>query len=88
MGILYLDREEFIHQFNYGIISEKGIDGFLGHILKISEEEYEKINSNQNEDTNSQRIGDAEKVVQNPGSVRYEDLKAFMEKQNSERLKK
>jgi hypothetical protein len=34
------------------------------------------------------KAGNSEMVTFNPGAVTYEDLKAYMEKQNAERYKK
>jgi hypothetical protein len=32
-------------------------------------------------------LGNPESILKNPGSVTYEDLKAYLEKKNSERYK-
>lgn len=82
---LYIDREEFVHPYDERFIKEKGVDAFLGHILKISKEEYEQMNKSE-EVTNEIKQGNSEKLLQNPGSVTYADIKAFMEKKNAERL--
>ena len=84
---LYIDREEFIHQFDERMITEKGVDAFLGHILKISKEEFEKINNQETEETEIDKKGNADKLIENPGSVTFADLKAYMEKKQMERLK-
>ena len=34
------------------------------------------------------KVGNPEMITFNPGAVTYEDLKAYMEKQNAERYKK
>lgn len=85
--VLYIDREEFVHQFDRNFIQLKGVDAYLGHILKISQEEFEKINNEESESVDTHKIGESDKVIQNPGSVTYADLKAYLEKKNQERLK-
>jgi hypothetical protein len=82
---LYIDREEFVHPYDERFIREKGVDAFLGHILKISKDEYEQMNKSE-EVTNEIKQGNSEKLLQNPGNVTYADIKAFMEKKNAERL--
>ena len=83
---LYIDREEFVHKFDERFVREKGVDAYLGHILKTSQEEFDELNKEQM-DLNLEKVGNAEKVLTNPGSVRFEDLKAWAEKKNQERLK-
>jgi len=84
----YIDREEFIYDLDRKMVMEKGIDSYLGYILKISKETYEEIMKNDETNMDNSKKGDAKKVINNPGSVRYEDLKAYLDKNNSERLKK
>jgi hypothetical protein len=83
----YIDREEFIYDFDLNMIQQKGIDAYLGNILKLSKESYEELINNEIDDARNKK-GNADKVVMNPGSVRYEDLQAYIEKNKSERLKK
>jgi len=82
------ENEEFLIDVDFNIIKEKGIDFYLGHILKYVEEEHEKrIEENTQKKMEPKPSGNAELVTFNPGAVRYEDLKAFLEKQNAERYK-
>lgn len=85
----YIDREEFIYEFDEKMIKEKGIDSFLGSILKKSEDEYKERKQKEKDDAEQivKEKGNAEKVTQNPGNVTYEDVKAFLEQKNSGRLK-
>ena len=70
------------------LIKEKGIDFYLGHILKKVEEEHEeRIKANIEKKAEPKPTGNSEMVTFNPGSVRYEDLKAFLEQQNAQRYK-
>ena len=55
---------------------------------RIEREEHEKrIKENTQKKMEPKPKGNAELVTFNPGAVRYEDLKAFLEKQNAERYK-
>lgn len=82
------ENEEFLIDVDFKMISEKGIDFYLGHILKNVEEEHEKrIAEDTQKKMEPKPTGNAELVTFNPGAVRYEDLKAFLEKQNAERYK-
>lgn len=85
---LYIDREEFVYDFDEVLVRQKGIDAYLGNILKKSKESYEDISNNSEESPKNKKKGNPDKVISNPGSVRYEDLQAFIEKNNTERLKK
>jgi hypothetical protein len=84
---LYIDNEEFVHQYDERFIKEKGVDAFLGNVLKISKEEFEAISKQKSDEENITKTGNSEKVLQNPGSVTYADLKAYMEEKNAQRLK-
>jgi hypothetical protein len=46
---LYIDNEEFMHSFDSAMVREKGVDAYLGHILKISNDEYAKILESKNQ---------------------------------------
>jgi hypothetical protein len=57
-------------------------------VLKNVEEEHEKrIKENTQKKMEPKPTGNPDLVTFNPGSVTYEDLKAFLEKQNAERYK-
>lgn len=81
-------NEEFIIDVDFELIKEKGIDFYLGHILKKIEEEHEeRVKLNIEKKLEPKPVGNSEMVTFNPGAVRYEDLKAYLEKQNSQRYK-
>lgn len=83
--------EEFIYNVDFKTIREKGIDFFLGHILKETDKEFEERSKNNaliKQEKKNQDQGDAEKVLKNPGAVTWADVKAYMELQNQERFKK
>jgi len=94
--IFYYEREEFIFEWEPKIIKEKGIDYFLGSCIKKIETEYkeridkanqEKVKSEEESKKPNIKKGDPNKILNNPGAVSYEDLKAYLDKKNSDRLK-
>jgi hypothetical protein len=82
------EHEEFLIDVDFKLIKEKGIDFYLGHILKEVEIKHEeRIKENSEKKAEPKPVGNSEMITFNPGAVRYEDLKAYLEKQNSERYK-
>lgn len=82
----YYNNEEFLFDFDRSMINEKGIDFFLGHIIKKIETEYEdRIKQSELRKSEEKRDGDPNIIINNPGSVTYEDIKAYLQKQNSMR---
>lgn len=78
--------EEFIFDFDIPMVNSKGIDFYLGHILKEVETKYEEmVKNNELKKLEEKPKGDASKILNNPGSVSYEDLKAYMEEQRRNR---
>ena len=90
MVVYYGDNnEEFIFDVDLKFLSEKGIDFYLGHILKEVETKYEeRVATKTEKKMEPKKAGNSEMITFNPGAVTYEDLKAYMEKQNAERYKK
>ncbi len=85
----YFKQEEFIFDLNRTLIKEKGVDFYLGHLIKTIETEYaDRLKKKEEEkEIKKDNTGDADKILKNPGAVSYEDLKAFLEKQRLDRLK-
>jgi hypothetical protein len=80
--------EEFLYQFDSDYVSKKNIDSYLGFLLKDVDEKYEeKIKNNELKKLEPKPLGNPESILKNPGGVTYEDLKAYLEKKNSERYK-
>ena len=80
--------EEFIYDFDANLFNQKGVDFYLGHIIKNTEERYEEmLKNNELKKLEPKPLGNAEKVLRNPGDVNYEDLKAYINKRNAERYK-
>jgi hypothetical protein len=83
------DFEEFVLTIDFNIIKEKGIDFYLGHILKTIEEENEKrVKTKQEEKINvSKKQGNSDAITKTPGMVTYDDIKEYLKKQNEQRYK-
>jgi hypothetical protein len=87
VGVYLADSfEEFVVDFDYDKLKEKGIDGYLGYILKDCETQYEEMLKNNEIKKKETPKGDADKIVNNPGNVTWEDLKDFMNKKNRNQL--
>ena len=78
--------EEFIFDLDLNMILTKGIDFYLGHIIKEVETRYEElIKNNELKKLEEKPKGNASKVISNPGAVTYEDLKAYLEEERKKR---
>lgn len=84
----YYDKEEFIFIFDPIMVKERGIDIYLGHLIKnIETEQQDRLLKKQKViEEQKQIVGNANNIFDNPGSVRYADLKAYLDKKASERL--
>jgi len=85
----YYDKEEFIFDFDEKMVNEKGVDFYLGHLIKKIETEHQErlIKKQETIEEQKKEVGDANKIFDNPGNVKYADLKAYMEKIRLDRLK-
>lgn len=79
--------EEFINSFDFDLVNEKGIDFYLGHLLKKADEAYEEKKANDEIKKIEREEGFADKLISSPGSVTYEDVKAYMDRQQANRYK-
>ena len=80
--------EEFLFKLDNAIIKDKGIDFYLGHILKNIEEQYqERVKNEEIKKMEPVPEGNADTILKNPGNVTYADLKAYMEQKQKERYK-
>lgn len=83
---MYYNTEEFIFNFDFKIVKERGIDFYMGHLLKKIDLEYqERLKKAEEEKIEVKKEGIADKITSNPGSVNYEDLKAYLDKKNKNR---
>ena len=68
------------------MVKEKGMDFYLGHILKECEEKYEEKKKNDElKKLEEKPVGNPDMISQNPGSVSYADIQAYLEKKRQER---
>lgn len=84
----YYDKEEYVFDFDFDLVKEKGVDFYLGHLIKKIETEL-KMDETQERVKAEMPVEKpkAEIISLNPGAVKYEDLKAYLDKKNSDRLK-
>jgi hypothetical protein len=85
----YYSKEEFIFDFDSKLVKEKGVDFYLGHLIKEIETEYQERLKKKEEEIEIKKniVGNPNNIIKNPGAATYEDLLAYMEKQRLERLK-
>jgi hypothetical protein len=88
-AVYYGDNfEEFLFNLDIEIIKEKGIDFYIGYIIKEVEEKYEeKVKNDELKKSEPKKEGNPDILLQNPGSVTYADLRAYLEKKQKERYK-
>ncbi len=89
IAVYYNDNfEEFLYDFDIDITKEKGIDFYLGNILKRTEEGYEeRLKENEIRKLDEKPKGDPNKIITNPGAVTYEDVKEYLKMKQAERFK-
>lgn len=84
---IYFNQEEFIYQYDKDIVKNKGMDFYLGHLLrKVEEEKQERIKVSEIKKIEVKKEGDPEALLKNPGMVTYEDLKAYLAEKNKNRF--
>jgi hypothetical protein len=80
------DFQEFIFNFDPLLFRDRGIDFYMGHILKNVEEDYDaRVLANELKKIEEKPVGFSEKILNNPGNVNYEDLKAYLAEKNKNR---
>ena len=85
---MYWNKEEFIFEFDQKIVDEKGVDFYLGHLIKLVEEQHQfRLEEEvKKKEESKQKVGNPDLVMSNPGAVSYADLMAYLEKQRADRL--
>jgi len=84
----YYDKEEYVFDFDMNLVKEKGVDFYLGHLIKKIETELKNKESEERvKQTLPEEKPIAETISMTPGAVKYTDLKAYLDKKNAERLK-
>ena len=77
---IYFNKEEYPFNWDWKTVNEKGVEWYLGHLLKNIHDEI-----NKKEEIEEQKLegdvkkGDPYKVINNPGAVTFEDIKAYQE---------
>jgi hypothetical protein len=76
----YKDSEEFIFDYDPNIVMEKGINFYLGYLLKEIETKLDKKAKKAEKDRIEKmtKTHDPNKLKVSPGQVRYEDLEAYI----------
>jgi hypothetical protein len=79
------NMEEFIFDMDDSFVREKGVDAYIGKILKECDERYEELKRlDALKKLEEKPKGDATKIINNPGSVSYEDLKAYLDEKRKQ----
>lgn len=79
------EYEEFIMNIDYNMLQQKTIDSYLGYILKnVDEQLEERINNKTTKVVEETPLGNPDILTMNPGSVKYEDIMAYMQKQKKQ----
>lgn len=76
--------EEFLYTFEDDFVKEKGIDAYIGKILKESDMKYEeKKKADELKKLEPKPKGNADMITMNPGQVSYEDIKEYLKQKRS-----
>lgn len=78
--------DEHILQFDRELYNAKGVEFYIGHILKTVEEKHEerKLN-NELKKLEPVPVGNPNAVLNNPGNVTYADIKAYLQMKEKSR---
>jgi hypothetical protein len=69
------------------MVKDKGIDFYLGHLLKTMETQYEeRMKVAEEKKIEVKKEGNAETLKVNPGAVTYDDVKKYLEQKNKNRF--
>lgn len=83
---VYYNTEEFIFEYDEKLMKNKGADFYIGHIFKTLELEHEeRLKKAEEQKFEYKKESDPTILNKNPGSVRYEDLQAYLAKKRQER---
>ena len=84
---LYYNTEEFIFNYDPKMVKDKGVDFYLGHLLKTMETQYEeRMKEAEEKKLEVKKEGNADKLKLNPGAVTYDDIKKYLEQKNKNRF--
>lgn len=80
---VYYNTEEFIFNFDQKMIAEKGVEFYLGHIIKTLETEHEeRLKAAEEKKIETKKPANPNAVINNPGAVSFDDLKAYLQEKN------
>lgn len=80
---VYYNTEEFIFNFDQKMITEKGVEFYLGHIIKTLETEHEeRLKAAEEKKIETKKPANPGAVINNPGAVSFDDLKAYLQEKN------
>jgi len=84
---LYYNTEEFIFNYDPKMVKDKGVDFYLGHLLKTMETQYEeRMKEAEEKKLEVKKEGNADKLKLNPGAVTYDDIKKYLEQKSKNRF--
>lgn len=88
IALYYNDNfEEFVFTIDQEMIKTKGMDFYIGHLIKEVEQEYIIRKEKQElKKIEEKPIGDPNKIKNNPGQVSYEDIKAYLEEKRKNKI--
>ena len=78
----YKNYEEFIYEFNPNYIKDFGVDSYIGHLLKKTDQDYQERTKKEipiEENKVTKPKGNADILTKNPGAVTYADLAKYLE---------
>jgi hypothetical protein len=83
----YYNTEEFIFNFDLNIIKEKGIEFYLGSIIKKLETDFEdRIKEAETKKIDTEKKANPDAVLKNPGAVNYDDIQEYLKQKNKSRF--
>ena len=90
------DYEEFKFDFDFKYVKNNSIENYLNTILKEAEDEYTRIKQlgiereehkrNMLKQAHTDKNGDPNKVLVNPGTATYEDVQAYIEQMKKKKM--
>jgi hypothetical protein len=82
--VVFFDDKDFVFVHEPHTMKDKGVDSYLGSIIKEIETKYEEeiagAGGNVDSATANKSGGNADNLVNNPGSVTWEDIQAHIQR--------
>ena len=83
---IYYNTEEFIFKHDRALFMEKGINFYLGHLIKELETQHEeRIKASEDKKIETKPEANPDILMKNPGAVSYQDLQAYIKAKNENR---